>query len=176
VIQQDLFFNVFAKSKEEHIDLCDCPIYFGSNGRRKQDLNATSDFLCSIPKNKYTVYKTGGTHLLPMYRGRNDFPYIVNNNSGKTLKVSFSRSVYPSYGIDNGIISKRIYSHRIFAMAFIPNELPEDNYNVDHYNEDKLDYSITNLRWLSASDNMKNIRGNASNSSKEYKVYGSRLI
>ena len=61
-------------------------------------------------------------------------------------------------------------------MAFIPNELTSDNYNVDHLNEDKLDYSVKNLRWVSVSDNMKNIRGKAQNSTKNYKVYGSSFI
>ena len=176
MIQLDLFFDVEEQSTEEQIDLCDCPIYFGTGGRRKEDLNATSDFLCSVPKNKYTIHKVGGTHLLPMYSDRKDFPYIFNNTSHRVIRTTFSRSVYPVYDISNGIISKQVYVHRIFAMAFIPNKLAEDNYNVDHLNEDKLDYSVNNLRWVSPSDNMKNVRGKAQNSTKNYKVNGSSFV
>ena len=176
MIQLDLFLDVDAQSTEEQIDLCDCPIYFGTGGKRREDLNAMSNFLCSVPKNKYTIYRVGGTHLLPMYNDREDFPYIFHNSTNRIIHPNFSRAVYPCYTISNEVISKRVYAHRIFAMAFIPNELTSDNYNVDHLNEDKLDYSINNLRWVSVSDNMKNIRGKAQNSTKNYKVYGSSFI
>lgn len=175
-MQLDLFFNEDAQSTVEQLDLCDCPIYFGTSGKRRQDLNSTSDFLSSVPKKKYTIYKTGGTHLLPMYIGRKEFPYIFHNSTNRTIQPNFSRAVYPSYTISNGIIDKRVYAHRIFAMAFVPNKLPLDTYNVDHINEDKLDYSISNLRWVSVSDNMRNIKGKAQNSTKNYKVYGSSFI
>ena len=48
-MQLDLFFNEDAQSTVEQLDLCDCPIYFGTSGKRRQDLNSTSDFLSSVP-------------------------------------------------------------------------------------------------------------------------------
>ena len=43
--------------------------------------------------------------------------------------------------------------------AFIPN--PNDLPDIDHINEDKLDYSIQNLTWASTSENMKSIKNTA---------------
>ena len=40
-------------------------------------------------------------------------------------------------------------------------------------NEDKLDYSISNLKWVSVSENMKNISNRASTKNNQYKVYSS---
>lgn len=43
--------------------------------------------------------------------------------------------------------------HRIVATAFIPN--PRKKAVVDHINNDKLDYRIANLRWVSDSENKR---------------------
>ena len=44
--------------------------------------------------------------------------------------------------------------HRIVALQFIPNsdQLPE----VDHINRDRTDNHISNLRWVSSSENNRN--------------------
>lgn len=155
----------------EFLDIKDVPIYFGDKGRRRQDLTASSAFLASIPEGKYRVYRTGGTHSLPMYEGRKDFPFIVNVKTGKILQPTFSRAVYPAVSLNNGRFTKPIYLHRICAMAFIKNTMPVDKYNVDHINEDKLDYAVDNLRWVSMSENMSNIRNRANKTNNEYKYY-----
>jgi hypothetical protein len=45
--------------------------------------------------------------------------------------------------------------HRLVAIQFIPNpnQLPQ----VDHINHDRTDYHLSNLRWVTASDNSRNI-------------------
>ena len=58
-------------------------------------------------------------------------------------------------------------------MAFVHNDLPFDNYNLDHINEDKLDYSINNLRWVSVSDNMKAVKNSARAKNSKFKIYSS---
>jgi hypothetical protein len=166
-------FKEAINSDIEYIDLKEVPIYFGDKGRRRQDLTASSAFLSSIPEGKYRVYRTGGTHALPMYEGRTDFPFITNMYTGKLITPSFSRAVYPAYNLNNGRFSKPIYLHRIFAMAFVPNATPVDRYNVDHINEDKLDYSVDNLRWVSMSENLKNVRNTARGANSKYKYYSS---
>jgi len=155
----------------EFLDIKDAPIYFGDKGRRRQDLTTSSAFLASIPEGKYRVYRTGGTHSLPMYSGRSDFPFILNVSTGKVLQPTFSRAVYPAVSLNNGRFTKPIYLHRICAMAFIHNPTPVDKYNVDHINEDKLDYAVDNLRWVSMSENMSNIRNRANKTNSEYKYY-----
>ena len=57
---------------------------------------------------------------------------------------------YPMYKM----AKKHIKIHRLIARSFIP------NYNghtiVDHINRNKKDYSITNLRWVTAKENSDN--------------------
>ena len=106
---------------ENKKDITDCAIFFEGEGQRIIDLNRTSEFITSMEKGKYTVYKTGGKHRLPMYEGRTDFPYVVNNYTNNIVKLNFSRAVYPCYSFNTKTYknNKRIYGHRIFAMAFI---------------------------------------------------------
>lgn len=158
---------------EDQVDLSDAAIFFGTTGQRVKDLNRTSKFLRSVPKGKYTLYKTGATPMLPKYKNRTDFPYVINNYTNNIVKPNFSRSVYPCITIDNNVKSKRIYCHRIFAMAFIKNSIPHIRYNTDHINEDKLDYSIQNLTWVSTSENMKSIKNTARKRGESIKIYSS---
>jgi len=174
MMQLDMFEKVID-SDIEYVDLKETPIYFGDKGRRRQDLTASSAFLASMPEGKYRVYRTGGTHPLPMYEGRTDFPYIQVVKTGHVLAPSFSRAVYPAFNLNNGRFSKCIYLHRIFAMAFINNPTPVDKYNVDHINEDKLDYSVDNLRWVTMSENRTGIKNSARNTNSQYKVYTSNF-
>jgi hypothetical protein len=172
MMQLDMFEKIMD-SDIEYVDLKDVPIYFGDKGRRRQDLTASSAFLASMPEGKYRVYRTGGMHPLPMYEGRSDFPFLMNVKTGKILQPTFSRAVYPAYGLNNGRFSKAIYCHRIFAMAFVGNATPVDRYNVDHINEDKLDYCVDNLRWVSVSENLSNVRNSARGTNKKHKYYTS---
>lgn len=50
--------------------------------------------------------------------------------------------------------SKRMYVHRIVALAFIPNE---NNYpHIDHIDRDRLNCSVGNLRWCNPKINSSN--------------------
>lgn len=162
--------------KETTKDISKSFIFFGEGGQRLKDLNRTSEFIKSIPKGKYTIFKTGGQHHLPEFKGRNDFPYVLNNDNGLILKPSFSRSVYPCFKLFNQDKGVTIYCHRLFAMCFIKNKYPNKTYTVDHINENKLDYAIANLTWVTASTNQKNIQNKASNKKTKYKVYSEKYI
>ena len=171
--QLNLFETPIIINKEEQKDISECAIFFGEGGQRIIDLNRTSEFIKSIPQGKYTLFKTGGRHALPKYNNRKDFPFIKNNYTGNIINLNFSRAVYPCYTLTNDLTSKRIYGHRLVAMAFVLNTLPNLKYNTDHINEDKLDYSVSNLKWVSVSENMKNISNTASKKNNQYKVYSS---
>ena len=162
---------------EDQRDLSDCAIFFEGEGQRIKDLNRTSEFLASLPEGKYIVCKTGGEHLLPMYKGRTDFPFILQNYKSFILAPTFSRGVYPCYNLEGDYRTKdfrnvrRVYCHRIFAMAFIKCPSLNLTYTVDHINEDKLDYSIQNLQWVSATDNNSHVSNTASSKGKAYKIF-----
>tara|TARA_R100001443_G_scaffold109377_1_gene120621 strand:- start:6597 stop:7139 length:543 start_codon:yes stop_codon:yes gene_type:complete len=170
--QLDLFLPEVKHISDKRIDVSEIGIDFGDRGQRRIDLTRASFFLRSIPKGRYFLYPTGGQHPLPSYKDKgNIFPYVYSAIADKNLEPSTSRSVYPSVklGYTQNYVS--YYVHRLFAMAFIPNDLPLDTYNVDHVNEDKLDYSLSNLRWVTVSENMSAIKNRAK--SGEKKVYSS---
>jgi hypothetical protein len=159
---------------EDHVDLSEGAIFFGDAGQRVKDLNRTSEFLTSLPKGRYIVYKTGATHRLPAYKGREDFPYILDTYSDRIISTSFSRSVYPSYTVvRNKGQQMTVYAHRVFAMMFLKNNTPTLQYIVDHMNEDKLDYAIHNLMWVSTAENLTDIKNTALKRGGSIKVYSS---
>jgi hypothetical protein len=159
---------------EDQVDLSEGAIFFGDVGQRVKDLNRTSEFLASLPKGRYIAYKTGATHRLPAYKGREDFPYILDTYSDRIISTSFSRSVYTSYTVvRNKGQQMTVYAHRVFAMMFLKNNTPALQYNVDHMNEDKLDYAIHNLMWVSSSENMKDVKNTALKKGGSIKIYSS---
>ena len=93
-----------------------------------------------------------------------EFGGVKNDKTGRILKPHISTSGY--YQIMLGRKTVPLYVHRLVAYAFIPNpfNLPQ----VDHINGDKLDNSVCNLRWVSASENCKSF-GNAARIEKRKK-------
>ena len=49
----------------------------------------------------------------------------------------------------------KIYVHKSFAQAFLPN--PEEKEMVDHIDGNRTNNHITNLRWVTAEENSNNI-------------------
>lgn len=83
--------------------------------------------------------------------GRNKPPHIMTtppNTCG-----------YP-YCTFNGV---SMTVHRHVAKAFIPN--PNGHAQVDHINRNRADNRVENLRWVSASENIRNQKMRANNSS-----------
>ncbi len=80
-----------------------------------------------------------------------EFPYDLRKK-GSTEKVK-------EYVETNGYLrlslnGRKYYKHVIVAKQFIPN--PDNLPEVDHLNNDRGDYHIENLRFVSHSDNLKN--------------------
>ena len=84
----------------------------------------------------------------------NKYPYSIRRkgtdritnewiDKGGYVKCSMNRKAY--------------LKHRIIAQQFIPN--PNNLPQIDHIDNDKTNNSITNLRWCSASMNLKNRSG-----------------
>ena len=167
-------FNLELELNPEDLkDITECVLFFEGSGQRIKDLNRTSEYIQSLEKGKYTLHKTGGVHPLPQYEGRTDFPFIINNYTNQIIQPSFSRSVYPAVNLKNSNTVVRVYIHRLVAMGFIVRPNIEKIYTVDHINEDKLDYSVHNLQWVTASRNNASIKNRASNKGKKYKVMSS---
>lgn len=71
---------------------------------------------------------------------------------GRLNKQTISNGYYVSRLRSEGI-SLSVKTHRIIAMAFIPN--PENKPYVNHIDGNKLNNSISNLEWCTASENIR---------------------
>lgn len=80
------------------------------------------------------------------------YPKKSNNNSdGRWLKISTS-GMYPKVGLyDSSGKCSYLNVHRLLAETFIPN--PDSMNEVNHINGDKSDYRLSNLEWVTTSDN-----------------------
>ena len=67
-----------------------------------------------------------------------------NLNKGGYLRVHLRKDNY----------SYTPLIHRLVAQAFLPN--PNNKPQIDHINTNKTDNRVCNLRWTTASENMKN--------------------
>ena len=163
---------------EDKKDLSECGLFFEGEGQRIIDLNRSSEFISTIPKGKYTLYKTGGTHRLDKFSDRKDFPFIVNNLTNKIVVIRYSKGAYPVIDLYKNLKEgntptnrKTISIHRLVAMAFIENPRVDTLNLVDHINEDKHDYCVSNLRWTNNSMNMKDVKNTAKNNKHKTKVW-----
>lgn len=77
---------------------------------------------------------------------------VKNIETGKVLKNRSNNHGYPYVALPKGDgKSKNMLLHKLVAEAFIPNplNLPQ----VDHVDENKGNNDVSNLRWVTASEN-----------------------
>ena len=95
----------------------------------------------------------------------NRLGHVKNLRTGKIKKNhNPSESGYPKVYLCNGNKQKSIPLHIILAKTFIDN--PDNKPIVDHINHDRSDYSLSNLRWVTYSENNLN-----RSSTKKTEVY-----
>ena len=70
---------------------------------------------------------------------------------GKVLKGEKSKNGYIRVHCSNGSVVTKKLVHRMVAEAFIPN--PENKPCVNHKNGDKTDNRVSNLEWVTHSEN-----------------------
>ena len=90
----------------------------------------------------------------PDYEILNHYPFTIRRKDNKyVVKETINKSNgYPSVNLNGNKIDK----HRIIAKQFISNDDPEHKTQVDHISKDRTDYHLSNLRWVSASENNRN--------------------
>lgn len=97
---------------------------------------------CPSPIEKYEVSSVGR---------------VRNTKTDQVLKHDVTASGYHYFNLTlNTGKQRKYYAHKLEAQCFLPN--PESHATVDHINQDKHDNRLSNLRWASNSEQMKNRR------------------
>ena len=76
---------------------------------------------------------------------------VSNFKTKRILKISINDHGYYCITLYKNNVSKSHRIHRLILMNFIPNI--ENKKFIDHINNNKLDNTISNLRWCSPSEN-----------------------
>ena len=79
---------------------------------------------------------------------------VRNIDTGKVLKPCINSCGYYIVNLYKDRNRKFFYTHRLIALYFIPN--PENLPCIDHIDRDRTNNSISNLRWISKSNNNRN--------------------
>lgn len=131
------------------IERCDLPVLFLPNIMQVVEGICMLEKWCDIDgyDGKYQVSNSGKVRS------------FVNNKWGTTktphlLKEQLTGTGYPMVFLrDSDGKQHVVMVHRLVAKSFIPN--PDGKPEVNHINGDKLDYSISNLEWVTGSENQK---------------------
>lgn len=88
---------------------------------------------------------------------------IKNSITGKILKHQINNRGYHMVTLYNDGHKKSVMVARAVALTFIPNDDPLNKNQVDHKNGNKDKNDVTNLEWVTQSENMtrayaKNLR------------------
>jgi hypothetical protein len=91
-----------------------------------------------------------------------DFPnYMINENGDiyskykkKLLKPRLTKPGYIALILRKNKKSIHKTIHRLLGLQYLPN--PDNKPCIDHKNRNRVDNSLTNLRWVSYNENAKN--------------------
>lgn len=85
-----------------------------------------------------------------------DYGEVRNLNSERVLKLTTNSKGYAQVHLYcGGHDTRKVKSvHRLVAEAFIPN--PENKPQIDHINTVRTDNRVSNLRWVTQSENGQN--------------------
>ena len=115
------------------------------------DNNNTEEYVDLIGFDNYEILTTE-----PFTIRRKDNKRVVSESVNKNTGY-----VQLNLNTPNGFVTR--HKHRLIAQQFIPN--PDNLSEVDHIDRNKLNNSLSNLRWVSRSDNLRN---------RTIKAYGKR--
>jgi len=92
------------------------------------------------------------------------FGKVKRKRDGFFPKITFDKGYYRV-----NLNRKLYYLHRLLAQAFIPN--PENKPEVDHIDGNPQNNCLSNLRWCTHAENMRNRKKHRNNTSDYTGVY-----
>lgn len=99
-------------------------------------------------EDKYEISSFGRVYSKTRYRNGKLY-------KGKLLRPLLNSSGYYMVSLSkDNFKPKFVLVHRLVAVAFLPNK--ENKPHIDHINTNKIDNSVTNLRWATAKENHNN--------------------
>ena len=103
-----------------------------------------------LEKGRWILHSTGALDNLCPLAGRT-FPYLLDEKNLVVKKASLqgSGAEYRTWNCAN----IQLPCHTLVASAFLINDNPKIKRMVDHKNQEKVDFRIKNLRWISYSQN-----------------------
>ena len=88
------------------------------------------------------------------YQILSEYPFTIRRKDNHYV---VNESLHQATGYIRTTLNRKKYlKHRLIALQFIPNDDPINNDVVDHINHDRTDNHLSNLRWVSTSDNNYN--------------------
>ena len=97
---------------------------------------------------------------------------VMKTKTGYMLKQSKTGAGYLSVHLWQNEKRRRCSVHRLVALTFIPN--PDNCRCVDHWDEDKTNNCVQNLRWSTHQQNLRNVATKKSKSSLPVGVFKNR--
>lgn len=94
-----------------------------------------------------------------------EFGNIYNDKFNRVMKGTTARNEYRSVQLSIDGKVKTLMVHRLVAEAFLPN--PNNYPIVDHIDRNKMNNSVTNLRWVTVEINNNNKDRNKTKKKKE---------
>lgn len=86
---------------------------------------------------------------------------VRNRKTGRILTGGINNRGYRTVHIKHS--DKPEFVHRLVAETFIPNDDPSRKKDVNHKDGNKLNNHVSNLEWVSRSDNVKHAYANGLN-------------
>ena len=120
-----------------------------------------------IPEDQFVPLECVPENLKDKYE-INKLGHIKTKSTGKVRTTFYVDEYgYPSAYLGTRPNMIRLKIHRALAITFIPN--PDNKPVVDHINRDRSDFRLSNLRWVSTSEN--NINKNFNRSEVIFEKY-----
>lgn len=86
--------------------------------------------------------------------------YLINQNGDiyskrrrRFIATRLDRYGYVRVNLYKGTKNHTVTLHRLLALAFIPNDDPTNKKEVNHKDGNKLNYDLSNLEWVTSSEN-----------------------